>query len=320
MVQRHEVDCHAEKFRCSAATQIFIFLPSSTPPPARPHPALIFLVPQVQFFVGVHINLLVVVSCFQFSFFHSLSSGVDLPGEEEKKSACHVLPCVEMEQNENSAKSGLDAEADAENAGNTRKRKRRGRRADKNQNMSPRLAPVGQEDEEDGSSAQNKTGDLAAGACGEELMTGGGRSARSSAVVESAAQVKRHSSGAKVMIRDVTDDEGGGHGDVSRGGGEGGGGGVQTKGRGVGVPAGGGGRVGNPGVSKADVNRTNQDTQAMIEAVKTHQPSAAMVAPSDVTRTQPPDRAQTRAAVTSSHRRSQYDAVAVPNTETFTSC
>lgn len=262
------------------------------------------------------------MSCFHFSFFHLFSSGADLPGEEEKKSsACHVLPCVGMEQNENSAKSGLDAEADAENAGNTRKRKRRGRRADKNQNMSPRLAPVGQEDEEDGSSAQNKTDDLAAGACGEEVMTGGGRSARSSAVVESAVQVKRHSSGAKaVMIRDVTDDEEGGHGDVSIGGGEGGGGGVQTKGRGVGVPAGGGGRVGNPGVSKADVNRTNQDTQAMIEAAKTHQPSAAMVVPSDVTRTQPPDRAQTRAAVTSSHRRSQYDAVAVPNTETFTSC
>ena len=248
-------------------------------------------------------------------------SGTDLSDdavEEKKSTSCHALPCVGMERNENDAKSGQDeagsSTSAAESAGNTRskrKRKHRGRWADKNQNMSPRLAPVGQEDEEDSSAAQKRTGS-SAGACG-EVMTGGGVSARSSIVVDSASQGKRHS-GAKLVSSDVTSNEGGGHDDVSRGGGEGGG--VQTRGRAGGVP---GSRTGNPGVSKADVNRATHDTQFAMTEAKTLK-SAAATAHSDVTRTQPPDRTQTRAAVTSSHRRSQYDAVAVPNTESFSSC
>nr|KAG5703298.1 hypothetical protein BaRGS_025540 [Batillaria attramentaria] len=77
--------------------------------------------------------------------------------EEKKSSECHVLPCVGLQPVEDGTKTGHgnDNDPEASPEDQRSKRKRRFRRApDKNQNMSARrLAPVGQEDEEEGTSS-----------------------------------------------------------------------------------------------------------------------------------------------------------------------
>ncbi|KAK7108381.1 uncharacterized protein [Littorina saxatilis] len=306
-----------------------------------------------------------------------LACATDPPEDEEKKSsACHILTCVGTAQDENGTKSeqttndssNPNTRGNEDNTGGSkRNRKQRGRRADKNQNMSPRLAPVGQEDAEEMTVAAVAVASQSApvpsmGSAAPDASSTGEpvlprrSSARSSLVMETsqssassvgmAHPVKRHSSGAKVVCGVMPDfsqeaGPGGGSGldDVMRrgsgrdgargGGGGGGGGGGQVMERGIKRSS--WGKEGHPVVAKADVNcRTKQDTQQETRMKRKSDPESVAMATADVTKTHASsDRSHKHTArsapdkttaVTSSKKRPQYDAVSVPNTQTFTSC
>ncbi|KAL8568830.1 hypothetical protein ACOMHN_035593 [Nucella lapillus] len=228
-----------------------------------------------------------------------LACGSDLSVDEEKKStSCHILPCLQENHNDTGHKPRLD-ETDSHNSGegddarrSKRKRKHRSRWADKNQNMSPRLAPVGQEDE-DSSASQKPTVVVPPAAARVSVYSEGASSARSSLAVDNGAQLKRHSSG--VRASDISRHEAGELDDFSRQGGEGG------EGKGI--------RRGVRSSSSSTGSGKMTSTGFLVPTQDRGPPSRMHNKPS-----------LDKQAARTAKLQNQYDAVAVPNTETFTSC
>ena len=245
----------------------------------------------------------------------------------------------------NEAETGVD---DDQNQ-TQRKRKHRPKRADKNQNMSPRLAPVGQEDEGESSAAsQNKPASAAtSGACavGEDGANWGSRSSGRSSIIMDTGSAKRHSSGGKAVYDNVNvasvHGRGGGGidqpGDLSRAGSGGSGGrrSAQLK------PKAGAGYYsnvtsGHPANISPDammVGHAIPDPQTRSRVGTTEADYPASVDQSDMgrlrqsARTQPAPGGNVLAGNTAATqvvppktRQQQFDAVALPNTETFSPC
>ncbi|XP_076444953.1 uncharacterized protein LOC143282938 isoform X2 [Babylonia areolata] len=229
----------------------------------------------------------------------------ELSEDEEKKStSCFILPCVRTGQNENDPKPRQEEAGSHDSGGSEdkkcskRKRNHRGRWADKNQNMSPRLAPVGQEDEGGSSASQSRATASARASVYGEAGVAGGSSARSSLAMETNAQVKRHSSGAKSAGSDISKEQGRGGGEIpeldefNRGGGEEGKGSWRgPQGRGGGSFSG-SGKMTTTGFSAPNPQRASSNRKQKSSADKAAKCSKPVA----------------------------FDAVAVPNTETFTAC